>query len=69
MPEGHRARLRDLARPEPVWQLTHPELRREFPPLRSLASTPHNVPVATTSFIGANDERRAVVDLLARGGW
>jgi class 3 adenylate cyclase len=29
------ARLRDLARSERVWQLAHPELRRDFPPLRA----------------------------------
>ena len=38
------ARLRDLARSERVWQLAHPELRREFPPLRSLDIAPHNLP-------------------------
>ena len=27
-------RLKDLARPEHVWQLAHPELESEFPPLR-----------------------------------
>ena len=29
-------RLKDLARPEHVWQLAHPDLAAEFPPLRSL---------------------------------
>lgn len=36
-----RVRLRDLASPEDVWQLTHSELRRAFPALRSLDSTPN----------------------------
>jgi Adenylate cyclase, family 3 (some proteins contain HAMP domain) len=31
-------RLKDLGRPERIWQLVHPELPHEFAPLRSLAS-------------------------------
>ena len=33
-------RLRDLAHPEHVHQLVHPELRHDFPALRSLEATP-----------------------------
>jgi class 3 adenylate cyclase len=45
--------LRDLNRPERVMQLCHPDLRNEFPPLR----TPkffgaHNLPMQLTSFVG-----------------
>ena len=39
-------RLRDLASPESVFQVLHPSLRREFPALRSLSSTPNNLPAA-----------------------
>ena len=49
-------RLRDLATPEEVYQLLHPQLRQEFPPLRSLAATPNNLPQQTTSFIGRERE-------------
>src|SRR5262245_3692387 len=45
--------LRDLPRPERVVQLCHPDLRNEFPPLRTpsvVAS--HNLPVQLTSFVG-----------------
>ena len=49
-------RLRDLARPELIFQLCHPELDAEFPPLRSLDATPNNLPVQLTSFIGRDDE-------------
>ena len=48
-------RLRDLSRPEPVCQLVHPGLRRDFPALRSLEATPNNLPQQLTSFVGRDD--------------
>jgi predicted ATPase/class 3 adenylate cyclase/DNA-binding CsgD family transcriptional regulator len=57
-------RLRDLSRREQVFQVDHPELAREFPPLRSLESTPNNLPVQLTSFIGRDFELRRVRELL-----
>lgn len=47
-------RLRDLNRPEQVFQLTSPGLSVEFPPLRSLDSPdlPNNLPRQLTSFVG-----------------
>jgi class 3 adenylate cyclase len=36
-----RVRLRDLADAEQLFQVVHPELRQEFPPLRSLEATPN----------------------------
>src|SRR4051794_21916808 len=50
-------RLRDLARPEEVWQLTAPGLPPQFPPLVSLDIERSNVPVALTSLIGRERER------------
>jgi predicted ATPase/class 3 adenylate cyclase/DNA-binding CsgD family transcriptional regulator len=45
--------MRDLPRPQRVVQLCHPEIRNEFPPLRtSKAVRPHNLPAQLTSFIG-----------------
>ena len=44
--------MHDLGRPEQVYQLTHPELRSGFPPLRSLDRHPHNLAVQLTSFVG-----------------
>jgi predicted ATPase/class 3 adenylate cyclase/DNA-binding CsgD family transcriptional regulator len=58
-------RLRDLARPEQVVQLCHPDLPAEFPPLRSLDSFAHNLPVQLTSFIGREAEMTEVRRLLA----
>lgn len=60
-----RHRLRDLARPEQVIQLCHPDLPAEFPPLRSLDSFAHNLPVQLTSFIGREAEMAEVRRLLA----
>ena len=55
-------RLRDLARPEHVWQLCHPDLLDEFPPVLSLDGVPNNLPSQLTSFIG----REAEVDRVRR---
>jgi predicted ATPase/class 3 adenylate cyclase/DNA-binding CsgD family transcriptional regulator len=49
--------LRDLPRPERVVQLCHPDLRNEFPPLRTpKAVVSHNLPVQLTSFVGRQSE-------------
>jgi predicted ATPase/class 3 adenylate cyclase/DNA-binding CsgD family transcriptional regulator len=58
-------RLRDLARPEDVYQLGHPSLPAEFPPLRSLDALPNNLPVRLTSFIGREAEIAGLKELLA----
>ena len=62
-----RVRLRDLASPERVYQLLHPKLRAEFPPLRSLEATPNNLPQQVTSFVGRERELAQARDLLSRG--
>jgi len=49
-------RLRDLARPVRIFQLTGPGLRAEFPPLRTLEAFAGNLPVQLSSFIGRADE-------------
>jgi predicted ATPase/class 3 adenylate cyclase/DNA-binding CsgD family transcriptional regulator len=56
-------RLKDLGRPEQVFQVAHPGLRREFPPLRSLDAIPNNLPVHLTSFIGRDAELTDVARL------
>ncbi|MDQ2944104.1 MAG: LuxR family transcriptional regulator [Candidatus Dormibacteraeota bacterium] len=45
-------RLRDMARPERIFQLSHPDLRREFPPPKTLETAATNLPLQLTSFIG-----------------
>lgn len=47
-----RARLKDLARPERLWQVLAPPLAGDFPPLRDLQATPHNLPQPLNRFIG-----------------
>ncbi len=49
-------RLKDLARPERIYELIIDGLENKFPPLRSLESFPNNLPVQLTSFIGRERE-------------
>lgn len=58
-------RLRDLRRPERIFQVVHPHLPPALPPLRSLSVLPHNLPVQLTSFIGRDREISEVKHLLA----
>jgi predicted ATPase/class 3 adenylate cyclase len=58
-------RLRDLARPEHLFQLAADDLPSEFPALRSLESIPNNLPVQLTSFVGREREMAEVKRLLA----
>lgn len=60
-----RVRLRDLAQPEDVYQLVHPELEAQFPPLRSLDSTPNNLPQQSSSFVGRHGAIAELRKLLA----
>jgi len=57
--------LRGVPRPERVVQLCHPDIRNEFPPLRtSRGVAVHNVPAQVTSFVGRGaeiDELRALL--------
>ncbi|MCW3054406.1 MAG: putative ATPase [Chthonomonadales bacterium] len=49
-------RLKDLQRPEQVYQLCHPDLPTTFAPLRSLGALPTNLPQQLNSFIGRAKE-------------
>ena len=44
--------LRDLDRPEVVFQVTHPELASAFPPLSTTGTRAGNLPRPVTSFLG-----------------
>jgi predicted ATPase/class 3 adenylate cyclase len=57
-------RLRDLARPEYVYQLIGPDLRADFPPLRSLESHLNNLPLQLKSFVGREHEIAEITALL-----
>ena len=43
----------------------HPQLREDFPALRSLEATPNNLPQQATRFIGRDKELNEVTRLLA----
>jgi predicted ATPase len=49
-------RLKDLLRPEHLYQLHAPGLASTFPPLKTLDAYRNNLPVQLTSFIGREDE-------------
>ncbi|UCC12796.1 MAG: tetratricopeptide repeat protein, partial [candidate division WOR-3 bacterium] len=57
--------LKDLCEPQPLLELTHPELPfKDFPSLRSLSSHPHNLPVQSTPFLGRERELAETTKLL-----
>jgi predicted ATPase/class 3 adenylate cyclase len=60
-------RLKDLARPERIYQLTIDGLPGEFPPIRSM-ETPTNLPLQRTSFVGREGEVARVKELLKGPG-
>ncbi len=56
--------LRDLDKPERIFQLTSPSLRDEFPPLKTIDAIPNNLPRLFSSFIGREQETEEVKALL-----
>jgi predicted ATPase/class 3 adenylate cyclase len=56
--------LKDLIEPQLLFALVHPDLRQDFPPPRSLSAQPNNLPLLPTSFVGREDEIKAIGDLL-----
>ena len=58
-------RLRDLSTPEHIFQLLHPQLRADFPALRSLEGTPNNLTQQLNSFIGRERELAEIREMLA----
>jgi predicted ATPase/class 3 adenylate cyclase len=59
-------RLKDLIRPERVFQVSGASLGSDFPPLRSLDHHPNNLPVQSAPLIGREREIQAVSVILAR---
>ncbi len=57
--------LRDIARPERIMQLCHPDSRVDFPPLRSPNSAAaQTVPVPLTSFVGRRSQIAELAGIL-----
>ena len=57
-------RLKDLGDAQHLYQLTDEDLRSDFPPLRSLESFTHNLPLQRSTFIGRDREIAEVRKLL-----
>jgi predicted ATPase/class 3 adenylate cyclase len=53
-------RLKDWNRPEQIYQLVVEGLPANFPPLRTLDASRHNLPAPTTSFIGREKEKAEI---------
>jgi class 3 adenylate cyclase/tetratricopeptide (TPR) repeat protein len=60
--------LRDLMKPLQLFTLSHPDINSEFPPLSTVSSSPHNLPVQPTMFVGRQKELAQISDLLLRSG-
>ncbi|MDF3043223.1 MAG: hypothetical protein K0Q71_5929 [Thermomicrobiales bacterium] len=58
--------LRDLDRPERIFQLLHSDLPADFPPIRTVATRSNNLPVQPTPFLGREEQVAQVVHLLRR---
>ena len=61
-------RLKDLERPEHIFQLLHPDLVADFPPLATLDRRPNNLPAQPTVLIGREAELDEIVDRLSSEG-
>jgi class 3 adenylate cyclase len=59
-------RLKDLQRPERLYQLIIPDLPSSFPHLKSLDHHAHNLPVQPTPLIGREQTGATVCELLRR---
>src|SRR5919107_1508387 len=61
-------RLKDLFRPERVFQLIAPELPTSYPPLKTLDARTNNLPAQPTPLVGRESELGEVRDLLRAEG-
>jgi predicted ATPase len=61
-------RLKDLMKPERMFQLLHPLLPSDFPPLATLSEQPNNLPTQTSDFVGREEQLGAVQELLETAG-
>jgi len=59
-------RLRDLAEPETIFQLSAPDLQKDFPALRTLDARPNNFPSELSSFVGRDAELRELRGLVTQ---
>src|SRR5712691_10764716 len=72
LPEGVRLRnlgehhLKDIGRPSRLFQLVIAGLPSDFPPLKTLDTSLHTLPIPPTPFIGREHEAATVCELLHR---
>ena len=59
-------RLKDLVRPEPVFQVVAPGLLENFPPLKSLEARPNNLPTQRSPLVGRVQDVATVCQILRR---
>jgi len=59
-------RLKNLGRPERLFQLVHPSLQSDFPPLTTAGRDAH-VPTQTSAFVGREEELKEISRHLAAG--
>jgi predicted ATPase/class 3 adenylate cyclase/tetratricopeptide (TPR) repeat protein len=57
-------RMKDLSRPERLYQLSADGLISQFPPLRTLNNQRTNLPVQVTSFVGRESELSEITELI-----
>jgi predicted ATPase/class 3 adenylate cyclase len=57
-------RLKDLGRPQRIFQVAEPDLPAEFPPLATLDLRPNNLPTETSAFVGRDAELQAIRERL-----
>ena len=60
--------LRGFPTPEPLYELRHPDLRDNFPPLRAIGVLAHNLPFRRASFVGRAEDRATLARLLDTTG-
>lgn len=60
--------LRGFPEPQRLFQLDHPDLRHDFPPLRLIGVVAHNLPYLRAGFVGRTEERTALALLLGKEG-
>src|SRR4029077_16681065 len=57
-------RLKDLGRPQRIFQVADPALPSEFPPLATLDLRPNNLPTETSAFVGREAELAGIRERL-----
>ncbi len=57
-------RLKDLQRPEHIYQLVHPDLISDFPAIASLNRLPNNLPSQPSVFVGRQAELEEINKLM-----